>query len=349
MKLKQLKYTSLVFETPPSPYIYYVYPTVNDEYDDDDIECEVIQQSVQSDVGPTDNHWRCKKCFHRHKRQQIRRMPLQGRYARGEWLTVNDYFIEEQFSLEEIKRYRLYYRYSHLLIMRGFLADDGNNDEQQQLPKGVAEKLCFYCSIHSTKELKDMIESDNQTEWNATKLLLQDNNSALSMTDYEIILLKNKVRSLVRLVVDEWYTEAELGNKMYMRQCTEHLKIDRKQNRDGRHRSSSGSINTADKKKTSTVRSARSSKVSKNTDSECRTFGCNCIIKEKESEKFQLMSQMCVTCFVAAKKKIINRNFRTSEEKKNRERECQDNHPVSHILCVNLYLLIYNKYLHLDC
>ena len=201
---KHFMYTSVVFETPPSPYIYYVYPTVNDEYDDDDIECEVIQQSVQSDVGPRDNHWRCRRCITKRKKRLIRRMPLQGRLIRGEWLTVNAYFVQEQFSLEDIKKYRLYFRYSHLLIMRAFLADDGNNDEQQQLPKGVAEKLFFYCDIHSTKELKDMIESDNQTKWNTTKLLLMDNNSELSMTDYEIILLENKVKSLVRAVVDEW-------------------------------------------------------------------------------------------------------------------------------------------------
>ena len=62
---------------------------------------------------------------------------------------MNDYFVQEQFSQEEIKRYRLYYRYSHLLIMREFLADDGNNDEQQQLPKGVAKKLGFYCLLYS--------------------------------------------------------------------------------------------------------------------------------------------------------------------------------------------------------
>ena len=194
----QFKYTSVVFqtprsETPRSPYNYYVYPTIHDTYDLDDVECEVIQQSVQSDVGPRDNHWRCKACISGKIKRAIRRMPLHERYAQGDWLTVNEYFIQEEYSLEEIKRYRLYYRYSHLLIMREFLADDGNNEEQQQLPKGVAAKLCFCCSVHSTKELKDMIESENQAKWNTTKLLLQDNNGELSMTDHEIILLEKKV------------------------------------------------------------------------------------------------------------------------------------------------------------
>ena len=156
------------------------------------------------------------------------------------------------------------------------------------------------------------------------------------MTDYEILLLENKVRSLVPAVVKEWYTEAGHGNRMYMRRCSVCLTFRRmeERNRDGNR--DHNYVNIRENQiKSGMVRSARSSLVSTNTESKCRVFGCNCIITEEESEKFQLMSQKCVTCFTARSKKKIDRNSKLSNEKKNRERECRENHRVSHILCFN--------------
>ena len=162
-----------------------------------------------------------------------------------------------------------------------------------------------------------MIESENETKWNTMKLLLQDNNSQPSMTDYEILLLENKVRSLVPAVVKEWYTEAGHGNRMYMRRCSVCLTFRRmeERNRDGNR--DRNYVNIRENQiKSGMVKSARSSLVSTNTESKCRVFGCNCIITEEESDKFELRYQMCVTCFVTEKKKLIDYNFKSSHEEK---------------------------------
>ena len=161
--IRGIKYNSLVFETPGLPLKYYVFPTVNDKYDLADVECQVIKQSVPTDGGPLDNHWRCRMCFVKKRKKNSRNMPLQGRYALGEWQTVNDYFVEEQFSTEEIAKYQLYYRYSHLLIMREFLADDEDNDGQQ-LAKATATALKPKERSFSSKIIEEVNKKMKQHE-----------------------------------------------------------------------------------------------------------------------------------------------------------------------------------------
>ena len=89
--------------------------------------------------------------------------------------------------------------------------------------------------------------------------------------------------------------------------------------------------------------------VSKNSDSKCRVLGCPTIIREADSLKFHLMDHYCVKCFVDEKQCYIGRIVRSFEGKKDREKECRDNYLVSLIRYVIVHLVIYNKYLHLDC
>ena len=131
----RFKSSSCVFETPSGKI--YVFPTRYDKFEEDDIDCSVVEQYVpmqggfiSGNSGPkvmVDSVWRCKCCLN--KVRSCRNLTLQERYIKGEWQSVSDFMADGNFPLERIERYLYYYRFSHIIIMRDLLANS-------QLPKG---------------------------------------------------------------------------------------------------------------------------------------------------------------------------------------------------------------------
>ena len=302
-----------------------------------DIDCQVVPQYSKLKTAQTKQCknllgynerrdppvWRCKSCLH-YRNSSIpmkeRFMSLQDRYANGGWFSMSDFMAYKEFPVEKIHYYLYYYRLSHIIIMRDLI--HSNDDEDDGLPKGLAEKIGFHCGIHSMQALKQIV-IDNDKKWEEAKRILKGSDNLPSLNDEQIVELEKTVKSLDQETIDEWFELADNGNAVFMRQCKS-CSIKR-----------SGSAgNTA--KETYDGEIARLNKIKRrhrikllslNNESVCKHQTCGAIIDKTVTnlETYQIMGGWCKRCYITNRK--TNMNIRTAmyKEKLTREKECWSN------------------------
>ena len=201
------KASSCVFETPSGKN--YVFPTRFDKFEEDDIDCSVVEQYVPmrgkyiSQGGPkivVDHVWRCRSCLSWGRR--CKNLTMKQRYIKGEWLTVSDYMAYRNFPVDFMSRYFFYYRFSHVIIMRDILASS-------QLPKGLAQKIGYDCKVQTALELKQIVEAVDGLEWDKLTSQLKNNENQPSLDDFQVELLKQCVMNLPIEKLSTWFESAD--------------------------------------------------------------------------------------------------------------------------------------------
>ena len=201
------KASSCVFETPSGKN--YVFPTRFDKFEEDDIDCSVVEQYVPmrgkyiSQGGPkivVDHVWRCRSCLSWGRR--CKNLTMKQRYIKGEWLTVSDYMAYRNFPVDFMSRYFFYYRFSHVIIMRDILASS-------QLPKGLAQKIGYDCKVQTALELKQIVEAVDGVEWDKLTSQLKNNENQPSLDDFQVELLKQCVMNLPIEKLSTWFESAD--------------------------------------------------------------------------------------------------------------------------------------------
>ena len=326
------KASSCVFETPSGKN--YVFPTRFDKFEEDDIDCSVVEQYVPmrgkyiSQGGPkivVDRVWRCKRCLSISRPCKNRTM--KERYIKGEWQTVSDYMAYRNFPVDSMTRYLFYYRFSHIIIMRDFLASS-------QLPKGLAQKIGYDCKVHSALELKQIVEAVDGLKWNKLQLELKNNENQPSLDDSQVELLKQCVKNLPTEILRTWFESAEEGDNIYMRQCLHCLENNYSQS------------DKKTKKKAPPVAvykaSLRRAMVAKKDEIVCQHMNCGSIIKITVPEQLRATGIWCKNCYIVRALGQMKFNMEKYEEKVTRERECKNNILVSHIRSILFHFTNYN-------
>ena len=318
----RFKASSCVFETPSGKM--YVFPTRYDKFEVVDIDCQVVEQYVPmggtyiSQGGPkivVDRVWRCKSCLT--KGRGCKNLTMKERYIKGEWQTVSDFMADRNFPVDFMTRYLFYYRFSHVIIMRDFLASS-------QLPKGLAQKIGYYCNVHSALELKQIVEAVDGIEWDKLKLGLKNNENQPSLDNFQVELLKQCVKNLPTEKLRTWFESAEEGDRIYMRQC-KHC-IDNRVRPDNETRS-----NVLVPSKECYKASLRRAMVAKKDEIVCQHMNCGSIIKITDPEQLRSTGIWCKNCYTGRASLRMKFNMEKYEEKEIRERKCKNNILVSHI------------------
>lgn len=315
------KASSCVFETPSGKN--YVFPTRFDKFEEDDVDCSVVEQYVPmrgkyiSQGGPkivVDRVWRCKSCLKKSRR--CKNLTMKQRYIKGEWQTVSDYMADRNFPVDFMTRYLFYYRFSHVIIMRDFLASS-------QLPKGLAQKIGYYCNVQSALELKQIVEAVDGLEWDKLTSQLKNNENQPSLDDFQVELLKQCVKNLPIEKLRTWFESAEEGDNIYMRQC-KHCLENNKSKPDNKTRKKAPPVAVY-------KASLRRAMVAKKDEIVCQHMNCGSIIKITVPEQLRATGIWCKNCYIVRALGQMKFNMEKYEEKEIRERECKNNILVSHI------------------